>query len=186
MATRELTSGQEDAAAAPQKAMLAFVELDFSSGFVRVTNAAHPITWNGFTWQGVGALGRIDTVKEVLGIEATALKFTISGVDPDNIAIALGENYQGRSARMWLAFAETGGIVADPNLVFAGRIDQMAISDGVSATISVTAESRLAFWARPKMRRFSDADQREEFPGDLGMQYISELASGREIPWGVT
>lgn len=184
MATRDITVAATTAAEAAQSTLLLFVEMDFSSGFVRVTNAAYDVTWNSLAWQGVGFLGAVREVRETLGIEATALEFSISGVDPANIGIALGEHYQGRSARMWAGFIDAGAIVISPVLLFVGRMDTMQIQDGETAQITVTAESRLASWSRPKVRRFSDSDQQAEFPGDLGLQYISELASGREIPWG--
>lgn len=184
MATRTITSATNTAAQAAQATLILFVELDFSSGFVRVTNAAYNVVWNSLTWQGVGFLGAVREVRETLGIEATALQFSISGVDTANIGIALGEQYQGRSARMWGGCVDAGAIVVDPVLLFVGRMDTMQIQDGDTASISITAESRLAAWSRPKIRRFSDSDQQKEFPGDLGLQYISELASGREIIWG--
>ena len=188
MATRDITAATSAAANAQKSWLLLFVELDFSSGFVRCTNAGYDVAWNAQTWQGMAELGQVEQVGESLGIEAKALKFTIQGVDNANLDIALGEHYQGRAARMWAGFVEPGvGIVADPALLFVGRIDQMAIQrGGESSAIAVTCESRLAAWGRAKLRRYSDADQQARYPGDLGLQYIAELASGRETKWGVT
>lgn len=186
MATRDITPAAVTAATAAQKYLLAFVELDFVSGFVRVTNAGHSVDWDGHTWVGIGALGAITEARESLSVEAIGMTFALSGVDPSIMTIVLSEQYQGRSARLWLSFIDAGVVVADPTIVFSGRMDTMQIQDGPTATISVTAESRFASWSRPQTRRFSDSDQQQEFPGDLGLQYIAELASGKEIIWGRT
>ncbi len=52
-----------------------------------------------------------------------------------------------------------------------------------TATIVVTAESRLIDWNRPRIRRYTDGDQQERFSGDLGFQFMSD-ASEKEINWG--
>jgi hypothetical protein len=187
MATRDLTAPTIAQANAQSSWLLIFVELDFSSGPVRATNAGYPVDWNAQTWLGLAELGTVEAIDESLSIEAKALKFTVQGVDNSKVAIALGEKYQGRAARMWVGFVEAGvGIVADPALAFAGRIDQMIVQRGdKEAAVSVTAESRFAAWNRAKLRRYSDADQQAAHPGDLGLQYIAELAGGREQRWGV-
>lgn len=184
MSSRTVTTAAQTEAQAAHKTVLCFVELDFLSGFVRVTNAGHDVAWNGFTWQGVGALGAVEPTVESNSLEAHGMTFSISGVDGTGIAIALGEHYQGRSAKMWLAFINAAGqIVVDPVQVFGGRMDQMSIADGNEAAISVTAESRLADWARPRLRRYNDADQQAEYPGDRGFEFIVDGAN-KEIVWG--
>lgn len=182
--TRDITTATETAAAASQVSLLLFVELDFSSGFVRCTNASFNVDWNGHTWTGVGSLGAVDQAREVLDVEAIGLSFTLTGVDPAKIATALAEFYQGRAARLWVGFIDSGAIVADPVLLFVGRMDTMTIEHGTQAKITVAAESRLASWSRVRTRRFSDADQQLEFPGDLGLQEVDEFASGKQVVWG--
>lgn len=184
MATRTLTTGTRDAAASSRKIALIFLELDFPSGFVRVTNASFAVTWNGNTWGGLANLGKITEIREVLGMEATGYQFTLSGVDGTKIATALNEQFQGRAARMWLGFVGASGIIADPVQIMKGRMDTMPIVVGKECAVSVNVENRLAAWSRAKIRRFSDGDQQAEFPGDLGLQYISEMASGKEQRWG--
>lgn len=184
MATRDITTAAKTAAVGQQVTLLCFVECDFPSGFVRVTNAPFDVTWNSATWKGVGALGQVQEVKEVLGLEATGHSFTLSGIDSTKIATALGENYQGRTAKMWIGFIAAGAIVADPFQALRGRMDTMPIRYGKTATVTVNVENRLAAWGRAKYRRFADADQQAEFPGDLGLQYVTEMASGKEVRWG--
>lgn len=184
MATRDITTAANSAANSRQKALLIFAEFDLPDGFVRVTNAAGDVTWDSKTWRGVGKMGSVDQAREVLNVEAVGMKFSLSGVDQDFIDASMGAAYQGRTARMWLGFIESGAIVADPVLLVVGRMDVMAITDGPVSTVSISTETRLAAWERPLIRRFSDSDQQSEFPGDLGLQYIAEFAAGKEVVWG--
>lgn len=185
MATRPITSAQLTALQLARIPLVLFAEFDFASGFVRVTNGGYPIDWNGFTWAGVGALGSVSNIREVTGIESVGYAFTISGVDPAKIQTAMGEQYQGRSGRMWAGVIEPNvGLVISPTLLVAGRMDTMPIEYGKQAKVTVNVENKFAAWNRRKMRRFNDADQQAEFPGDLGCQFVTEVAAGREVPWG--
>jgi hypothetical protein len=40
-------------------------------------------------------------------------------------------------------------------------------------------------WERPRMRRFTDADQKAHHPGDRGLEHVAEVAS-KEVVWGRT
>ena len=76
-------------------------------------------------------------------------------------------------------------IVADPVLVFHGRMDVMNIEIGNTATITVTAESRLADWNRARTSRYTDEEQQRLYPGDKGLQYVAQTAE-MELVWGRT
>ena len=49
--------------------------------------------------------------------------------------------------------------------------------------VLLTAENRLADWDRPRIRRYNDADQQSEYPGDLGMQFAEQMVN-KTILWG--
>lgn len=181
---RDLTTAAADALAAPQVRLLVFVEMDFPSGFLRVNNSVITIAWNGYDWLGVGHLGAVDAVSEGVGLEARGLSFRISGVPPENIAIALGQQYQGRDCKLWAApLTEEHAVIADPVLVFHGRLDVMTVELGATATITVSAESRLADWDRPRVRRYNHEDQQIDYPGDKGFEFVPQMAE-KELRWG--
>lgn len=183
--TRTVTAAAQTALTADNVPGLVFVELDFSSGFVRATNAGHTVTWNGYNWVGLGLLGGVDAVEERSEIPAKGITFRLAGVDSSVLAITLGEHYQGRSARVWFAPLDSDHkVIADPVLVFSGRMDNMRVQTGKTATVSVSAESRMADWERPRVRRYNDADQQAEFSGDLGFAFVESFAAGKEIVWG--
>ena len=184
MSGRTLTPAVDAALAAGHVAMLLFVEMDFPSAFLRVNNSSVDFSWNSYEWLGVGRLGSIDPIQEGAGLEAHGLGFRISGVPQANIALALGQQYQGRSCKVWLAPLDAShAVLADPVLVFWGRMDTMDIELGGTATISVTAESRLADWDRPRVRRYNHEDQQIDFPGDKGFEFVPGLVD-KQLVWG--
>jgi hypothetical protein len=181
---RTLTPATEAALADGQVRALVFVLMDFSSGILRVNNSAQTVAWAGEDWLGVGHLGAIDAVSEGIGLEARGLSFQISGVPSANVAAALGTDYQGRDCKLWLApLDDAYAPIADPALVFWGRLDTMDIELGATATITVSAESRLADWDRPRVRRYNHADQQIDYPGDLGFEFVEQMAE-KELRWG--
>jgi hypothetical protein len=184
MSTRPATVAMLTELAKPNIMPVLFVELDFASGYVRLSTAGGPLSWNGQTWIGAGMLGTVEAMKESTNLEAHGVRLTLSGIDPEVIAIALGESYQGRPARVWLALInEAGAIVADPLLVVSGRMDTMQVTPGATAAVSIAVENDLAMWARPQVTRFTNEDQQRLYPGDKGFEYVVE-ASDRTIQWG--
>jgi len=190
--SRDLTAAVDAVLESANVSMLGLVELDFGSGFVRVTNAPYSFSWNGHDWLGLGRGGGIDQVDEGAGLEARGVALKLSGIpvsgegDSENIAIALGEHYQGRDVRIWVALLDDQfAIVPDPKLIFLGRMDNMEIEIGATATVVVRAENRLADLERPRVRRYNSGDQQLLFPGDKGLEFVEQMVD-TSIVWGRT
>lgn len=181
---RDISAAAIAAAAAPVVRPFMLLAMDFSSGFVRVNSTDRDLVWDGDTYQGVGGLGRVGAADEGAELQAYGISFELSGIRPEYIAIALGEHYQGRAVTLYQGFLDADYlIVVDPFIIFRGRMDQMQASLGATGTIAVTAESRLIDWERPRIRRFTDADQQAAFAGDRGLEFVTQMAS-RELIWG--
>jgi hypothetical protein len=75
-------------------------------------------------------------------------------------------------------------IIADPFKCFEGRFDVPDIVDeGARATISARYESRLIDLDRVRARRYTDEDQKLDYPTDKGFEYVPSLQDA-QIPWG--
>lgn len=185
MSSRTLTVAMQTAIAQSQYTTFLFVELDFTSGFLRLCTAGHDVTWNGFNWIGVGEIGSVDAITEDTALQANGYRLSLSGLDADIIEIAMQEDYQGRSCKMWFPLVDiaTGAIIADPLLVVRARMDAMELQHGQHASVSLIVESELAAWDRPKVRRYNDPDQKAEFPTDRGFEFIARTA-GQTLTWG--
>lgn len=58
-------------------------------------------------------------------------------------------------------------------IIFRGRMDQMDVRVGDTATVTVKLLNRMADWERPKVRRYTDQEQQRQYPGDNGMRFVA-------------
>lgn len=182
--SRITTAGVDAAHAAANVPTLILVELDFPSGFVRVNNSAVNFEWSGHTWLGLAELGSIDGVTEHSDLQMTGVSLTLTGIPPEMISRVLGEQYQGRSCQVWQSpLSEAYQILANPVLIFSGRMDSCDIAIGDTAVVSLTAESRLTDWERPRVRRYTHEDQLAEYPGDKGLEFVPQMVE-KTLVWG--
>lgn len=181
---RDITTAANNAASAASVTAIILAELDFSSGFVRAHTGVGNIVFGGNTYLGVGAFGGIDGLGENSNLESDKIKVTLSGVEAANVAIALTEYYQGRPAKFWIAFLDDNmALIADPVLIFQGRMDTMALQIGQQSKIDLTIINRLADWSRPNERRYNNADQQRRFAGDKFFEFV-EIQNEKTLYWG--
>ena len=157
-------------------------------GDLNFWNGVGDLVWNGDTYTGTGDLGSVSDIEETSILKAAGARFTISGIPSGNISIALSKDYPERIAKLWLGFVDQSvSVKADPVLIFSGRMDVMEIlEEGETATISIRVENRLIDLERPKLRNYTNTDQKREFAGDDGLEFVAALNDGREIVWGRT
>jgi hypothetical protein len=159
-------------------------ELDFASGPVRVSSAPFPLSHQGQVFAGVGALGAASAVAEGAELQGYAIQLTLSAIPVELVSVALADQYQGRQGRLWLAFLdEAHQMQGEPLFIFAGRMDTCDLEIGETATITLTIQNRLADWERPRLRRYTDEDQQSVYDGDLGLQFVAQMAE-KTIYWG--
>lgn len=159
------------------------IDLAFDSGAVRLWNGYGDLSIGTNRYTGAGTLLNISAIEETAEIQANGVTMTLSGIDPSLISVALAENYQNRSAKIYI-----GTIAADDSIstyqIFAGRLDVMSIEESFeTATISVTAENRLIDLERPRTRRYTSEDQKSLYSGDLGLDYVNDLQD-KTLEWG--
>ena len=201
------------AAQRPVVAPCIFVEMLFDAGPVRLWSGLGNLIWDGKEWLGGGELLSVSDVPETSAVQADGVSVTLSGIPEENISLALNEHYQGRACNLWFGLlgvdqggeleTEAGGLlegpvgvwrddtgtrgqlVGDPVMIFRGRMDLMPIEDDGADTVSITitAENRLLDLERANERRYTDADQQIDFPGDKGLSEVNDAAE-KEILWG--
>lgn len=158
-------------------------EFEFASGDVYFTNSPTTVTWSGKTYIGLGNLTQVEEIKESVDLQAIGLKFVLSGANTTIANIALAEHVQGKLAFLYVAFMNDGLIIADPVLEFAGRVDNMVVTETEGSTsIQLAVESRMADWARPNVRRFNQADHQKDYSGDKFFSFL-ENSVEKEIIW---
>ena len=156
------------------------------SPVVAFWNGVGDFLWNGDVYKGAGGLAKITTVKEQSLLQATGTKFELTGIPSNNLNIALQAQYQNKIARLWVALVDGSlNIIGDAALLFLGRIDVMDIrEDGKTASIGVTVESRLRDLERPRVRYYTEVDQKEKYLGDDGLSFVTAINDGSKLEWG--
>jgi hypothetical protein len=183
--SRDLTTDMLSAVTAVAVVPILLLELAFDGGTVRFWTGYGALTWGGNVFTGAGNLINVAAIKEVADNSAQGTSFTLNGIPSAALSLALGESYQGRTARLWLgALDGSGSLIADPYQIFGGRMDVMTVSDGGdTGTISLTAENRLIDLARSRERRYTPEDLAIEFPADNSLRYVAALVNA-QIVWG--
>jgi hypothetical protein len=178
--SRGVSGGFNTATAAAHVVQFPLVEMQLASGTLFVCGAAHDVPWNGNTYLSARGLGQIDEIEETES-EIRGLAFTLQGVTPDIISLAMSDQSQGRPVIVRWAVLNGATLEVDAN-VWTGRIDLMQIVDGPTPSVRVTAEHRLVAWQTPQPVRFSDADQQRLAPGDRFFEH-AEATSNAVLVW---
>ena len=179
---RALTTAGTAALAGAVVCCAILVEMDLTEP-LRLNSGSIDLVINGVAYYGSKGLGQIDTIKASPG-SLPQVGFTMAGVQPSSIALALTEPVQGKAVRIKVAlFDSLTGALIDVRLRYSGYLDVMSISDGAdSATISVTSESAMLDLLRPVGLYYNDLDQQALHPGDLAFQYVNDQVD-QKIVW---
>lgn len=162
-----------------------FIKAEFDSGDVRVWTGIGEKTYDSETYQGLGNFLSMSAIQESQDLQANGVQFNLSGVPSSYISIALAEDYQWRPISMWFAVLDTDkSIIADPYLVFQGKMDVLEIVDnGEESSLVMYAENDLIILTRDKERRYTPEDQKKDYPSDKGFDFVP-LIQDVEITWG--
>ena len=167
-----------------QLSPILMAQLNFSTP-VYLWSGYGTITYNSIGYLGLGTLGTISPVEETTDLAARGISMQLSGVPTAMLAVALTENYQGRECSVLFGALEaSGALVSSPVTIFSGRMDVMSINDdGQNATIGMTAENKLVDFRRPREVRYTDQEQKNLFPSDKGLEFVTAIQE-KQIYWG--
>lgn len=164
------------------------LRMDYSSP-VRANSSGWDFIFQAETYLRTAGLGAVGAVKDTVG-EIEALRFTLSGVPSENLALALNESARNKRCRLWLGICRTEPrAIVEGVLVFDGVLDQLPIEQaGDTCTISATALHMGAFFRRPRSFRYSQAEQLEAAPGDTSGRFLVSQAQAKDVwpaaSWG--
>ena len=184
------------------------VRLFFDTQTLNFWTGLGDLTVDSVTYTGTGRLLQISELSETAEISAQGATLTLSAIPSELISLALTEPYQGRLCQIFFGVidanrqylvAEDGTYIlaedtsridlatGDPNEiveVFSGYMDQMNIEEGAeTSTIGLSVESKLIDLERPRVFRYTDANQKARFPNDKGFEFVEDLQDKR-LTWG--
>ena len=134
-----------------------------------------------------GTLSSIDGTTEGLGTSSPRLRITLN--PPTRVAAAqlnLPTN-QNAMVRLWYGCLNvtTGEVIPDPLSLFWGKLDQPRFVGGPTRAHGVeydAASAMESLFASDEGQRLNHAFHIRVFPGELGLQYVTEVE--RNLPWG--
>ena len=179
---RSLSGGFTTAIAAGHVNIFPLIECQFASGTDYICGLDHDVVYNSNTYLAAGGCISIDRIAET-ATQTEGLKIGLAGAPSANVAIALAEKVQGRLCTVRLAVIDGAGALQVDDNVWTGMMDVLALEDSADqCSVAITAEHMLTVWDRPRPVRYTDAQQQALFSGDLGLQYVEEMAEA-QIVW---
>jgi hypothetical protein len=152
------------------------VELLFDAGAVRIWTGVGNRTINGQTYTGASTIMKVSTVEETVDLSAKTAEVVLSGLDSTIIALALGEPYQGRVAKIYVGISSISEVVE----LFSGTMNVMEIyDDGETATITLSIDSKLIELEKTPAQRYTQESQDTLYPGDTFFSYVASLADAQ-------
>lgn len=163
---------------------VAMVKLEFDTPLY-IHSGVGTIVYDSNSYFGVGQFGNISNTTETEVLRPTSLTLTLSGVDSSLVTEALDSGNYGDVVTIYLGYRQDDGtLVADPLLIWRGKFEFAAISQGDQSVVSITCQHDLAVLDAIDGSRFSDEDQKVRFPDDRGFEFIHDMATvGRNIIW---
>ena len=183
---RSLSSEMQAVATAETVRPILLIESDFDSGAINLWNGIGQLNYGGKTYIGAGNLLAVEPVSESTDLRANGTSVTLSGINNTLVGLAKDEDYQGRGLTVKLgAMDENNDVIADPVIMFSGFMDTMMLTEsGDSSSITIDVENKLIQMDRAKVRRFTDNDQRIDYPNDDGFSFVAKIQD-REINWNI-
>jgi hypothetical protein len=152
------------------------------------TDAPYPIVFDGNTYTSAGDLINIEDVTEEMGLKYDTLSVALSGVNQANIAIALSANYIDKKVVMLIGAIDVdNNIVSSPVEYYTGMVESYGIDEDMDSGTSIVTWVTASHWSSFDFvagRRTNDDDQQFHFPGDLGLEFTSEIVTEKAMTWG--
>ena len=178
-----LTAGQQLELEKPVTRIAYFVEFFFLSATSRVCSSGQTVTWGGYDWLGLGALGAISPINESQGTAASSITFTLNVAQLEWLSIATGNTseYRGRDAKIYFCpLDEQFRLVGTPVICWRGTMDAMTAGiegsrEDSTGSISLKCETSAYGLKRKSNLRLNAAQQKQRYPTDTGLDYLTDL-----------
>jgi hypothetical protein len=162
------------------------VDIHSVQGIARATDWATHLDWNGNTYLSLGHVLGFSDITETGDIEISPVQISLSGIDQAYVALALRSQIVQQPVLIYKAVLDNEHrLLADPVLIFKGRMDGAVISedpDAGTSTVSVTAWPAFAEITVKRGRFTTDPMEQALFPGDTIFAFASDAP--KDLFWG--
>jgi hypothetical protein len=153
-------------------------------------NAAAPITVNGITFSNLGALLNVGDVQRDIKATSDDMTIALTGIDPANIGIILGNEIKGSLVEVWRGFFDSNNqIITTPTQQFFKRYQGIINSVSITEDFNSEARTRVATCsiACSSMRRILEnrlsgiktnkSNWQFVYPADTSMNRVAEISN---------
>lgn len=153
-------------------------------------NAAAPITVDGITFSNLGALLSVGDVQRDMRATSDDMTIALTGIDPTNVGIILGNEIKGSLVEVWRGFFDSDNqIITTPTTQFFKRYQGIINSVSITEDFNTKLRQRVATCsiACSSMRRIlenrlsgikTNKDSWQFFyAGDASMSRVSEISN---------
>jgi hypothetical protein len=176
----------------PQIRHAEFVKLTVGTAATVYTfcNAAAPITVGGITFNNLGALLNVGDVQRDMRSTSDDMTIALTGIDPTNIGIILGNDIKGSLVEVWRGFFDSNNqIITTPTTQFFKRYQGIINSVSITEDFNSELRTRIATCsiACSSMRRIlenrlggvktNQSSWQFLYPGDISMNRVATIAN---------
>lgn len=153
-------------------------------------NAAAPITVNGITFSNLGALLNVGDIQRDIKATSDDMTISLTGIDPANIGIILGNEIKGSLVEVWRGFFDSSNqIITTPTTQFFKRYQGIINSVSITEDFNIEARTRIATCSiscssmrRVLENRLSGVKTNQSnwqfiYPNDTSMNRVSEISN---------
>ena len=153
-------------------------------------NAAAPITVNGITFSNLGALLNVGDIQRDIKATSDDMTISLTGIDPANIGIILGNEIKGSLVEVWRGFFDSSNqIITTPTQQFFKRYQGIINSVSITEDFNIEARTRIATCSiscssmrRVLENRLSGVKTNQSnwqfiYPNDTSMNRVSEISN---------
>jgi hypothetical protein len=176
----------------PQIRHAEFVKLTVGTAETVYTfcNAAAPITVGGITFANLGALLNVGDVQRDMRSTSDDMTIALTGIDPANIGLILGNDIKGSLVEVWRGFFDSNNqIITTPTTQFFKRYQGIINSVSITEDFNSELRTRIATCsiACSSMRRILEnrlggvktnkSSWQFLYPGDTSMNRVATIAN---------
>ena len=176
----------------PQINHAEFVKLTVGTAATVYTfcNAAAPITVGGITFSNLGALLNVGDVQRDMRSTSDDMTIALTGIDPANIGLILGNDIKGSLVEVWRGFFDSNNqIITTPTTQFFKRYQGIINSVSITEDFNSEMRTRIATCsiACSSMRRIlenrlggvktNQSSWQFLYPGDASMSRVATIAN---------
>jgi hypothetical protein len=167
-----------------------FVRLTTPDATYTFCSAAAPITVSGITFVGLGSLLGIGEIQQDIKASSYDLKLMLTGIDPANIALILGNNIKGSTVEIWRGFLDANNqIITTPTQQFfkryQGIVSNFAINEDfneqlrtrIATAVASCSSMRFVLENRVTGVRTNESSWQFFYPNDTSMNRVPVIAS---------